>query len=408
MSRGLNVKVGPPLLKIKMENKMARTVQFTGDPIGKQVQTAYQKILDKLAIEWDTDIVMCLCHGKYEMVPSEMSFDKLYMFIQLLPKEFEGVKKHQIKSFMLDGKELIIPIKDDGPQKCPQGDTLSFTKSPERAEIITDDKKEPMAAIYDGGIYMMNDFIHCRGKEELDSSLQVFNYVITKAIKTDLLKHLKAGVEEKSKRALEGALKIQFTQRLDKELLQMKAAKDTITQYEKGITEAVRKVIAAERIVEAVRRNMTDVPTALVKTWRELDKMKNSDSYTSISFTRTGIKAITTPIVIEHQKKKYDMGRYEVCLSFTGESKINSLDKKDGGSGYDHPHVSSGNVCWGNFAGYIPKLIGSSEFDVALIQIHTFLCHYDSASPYRGIEHWPEVKIKEDKKKTEETLKVRA
>lgn len=386
---------------------MARTVQFIGDPIGKQVQSAYQKTLDKLAAEWDTDIVMCLCHGKYEMVPPELSFDKLYMFIQLLPKEYEGVKKHQIKSYFMDGKEMLFPIKDDGPQKCPQGDTLAFTKPSSNSEIIRDDKGEAMAVIYDGAIYILNDFIHCRGKDELDTSMQVFNYIMVKAVKTDLLKHLKAGVEVKSKRALESALKLQFSSRLDKEVLQLKAAKDTITQYEKGITEAVRKVTATEKIVEAIRRNMTDVPAALTKTWNELEKMKNSDSYSTISFTRSGIKAVTRPIVIEHQKKKFDMGRYEVTLSYTGETKVTSMDKKDGGSGYDHPHISSGNVCWGNFAGYIPKLIGSSEFDVALIQIHTFLCHYDSGSPYRTIEHWPELKVVEVKKAAEEGPKVR-
>lgn len=381
---------------------MARVVQFSGDPVGKQIQAAYQKVLDGMAKEWDTDIVVCLCHGKYEAVPQEMSFDKLYMFIQLLPREFEGVKKGTIKSYKMDGKEVILPVKDEGPQKCPQGDTLIYTKAPERASIIRDEADIAMGVIHDGCIYFLNDFIHCRSKEELEVSMKTFQYILDKAVnKTDVLKHLKAGVEEKSKRALEQALKLQFSQRLDKEVLQMRAAKDTITQYEKGIVEAVRKVTATEKIVEAIRRNMEDVPTALEKTWREVNKMNNTDAYDSISFTKTGLKAITKPIFIPFNKEVYDMGRYEVCLNFDGITKIHSLDKKDGGSGYDHPHISSGNVCWGNFAGYIPKLVGSSEFDVALVQIHTFLCHYDSGSPYRTLDHWPTVKKAVAKEKKE-------
>ena len=380
---------------------MARKVEFIGEPIGKQIQTAYQKVLDDLAKKCDNDVVVCLCHGKYEAVPAEMSFDKFYLFIQLLPKEFEGVKKHQIKSYRMNGKDIILPVKDEGPQKCPQGDTLTYTRAPERTEVIHDEAGVAMAAIHDGSLYIMNDFIHCRNKEELDISMQTFNYIIDYAMnKTEVLKHLKAGVEEKSKRALEHALKFQFTQRLDKEILQMKAAKDTIVQYEKGITDAVRKVTATEKIVDAIRKNMLDVPGALEKTWREVNKMKDSASYETISFTKTGLKAVTTPVVIEHAKKKYDMGRYEVCLNFDGTSKIHSIDKAKGGdSGYDHPHINNGNVCWGNFAGYIPKLIGSSEFDVALVQIYTFLCHYDSASPYRQIDHWPLVKETTEKKK---------
>ena len=139
---------------------MSKTITFTGDQISKQVQSFYEKDLAKLSKEWDTDIVMCLCHGKYDVVPPEMSFDKMYIFIQLLPREFEGVKKHTIKSYKIDGKELIFPIKEDSTQKCPQGDTLIYTTAPERAEIIRDDDGIPLAAIYDGAIYILNDFIH--------------------------------------------------------------------------------------------------------------------------------------------------------------------------------------------------------------------------------------------------------
>lgn len=385
---------------------MKRIVQFTGDPIGKNIQAAYQKTLDKLAVELDTNILMCLCHGNYTAMPADMEFDNLYIFIQLLPREFEGIKKHHVASFVLGGKEMIIPVKEDAEQKCPQGDTLSFTKCPEKAEFVKDDKGQPMAVIQDNSIYVLNDFIHSRSKEELESSLQTFNYIISTAIKTNSLKYLKAGIEEKSKKSLENALKIQFSQRLDKELLQLKAAKDTIVQYEKGITEATRKIMATDKIVISIKNNILDIPTALTKTWLELDKIRKSTSYSAVKFSPSGIKATTTPIVVEHKKIKYDMGRYEVCLSFSGETKIHALDKKDGSSSYDHPHISSGTVCWGNFAGYIPKLIGSSEFDVALVQIHTFLCHYDEGNPYRTIDNWPVLKTKEEKKE-EEGPKVR-
>ena len=365
---------------------MSKTVTFTGDQISKQVQAFYEKDLAKLSKEWDTDIVMCLCHGKYDVVPPEMSFDKMYIFIQLLPREFEGVKKHTIKSYKIDGKELIFPIKEDSTQKCPQGDTLIYTTAPERAEIIRDDDGVPIAAIYDGAIYILNDFIHCRSKEELEISHKIFKCIIS---------HLKAGVEEKSKRSLEAALRVQFTTRLDKELIQFKAASDTITQYEKGISEAVRKMTATEKIVEAIRRNISDIPTALEKTWKSLIKMNNSKTYNAVSFTKTGIKAITTPIIVRYQNTDYDMGRFEVTLMFDGTCKIVNLDHKIGNN--DHPHINNGQVCWGNFAGYIPKLIGASEFDVALVQIYTFLCHYDQNSPYSTIDHWPVAKkVKEE------------
>lgn len=387
---------------------MAREIKYSGDIIGKQVQTHYSKILGELGKKWDTDIELILCHGKHDLVPQELSFDKFYIFVQLLPREFEGVKKHSIKTCKLNGKEVVFPVKDDGAQKCPQGDTLSFTTAPKDAELIRDDTGACIAVIHDGALYILNDFIHTRSKDELETGGFILDYVVNYVItKSSLLHHLKAGVEEKSKRALEAALKMQFKQRLDKEITQLKAAKDTIAQYEKGIVEAGRKIFATEKIVSAIKMNIEDVPRALEKTWIELQKMANSTLYSTISFTKTGIKAITTPIFIKHSSKEYDMGRYEVNICFSGETKIYALDKKETGSHHDHPHISSGAVCWGNFAGYIPKLIGSSEFDVALVQISTFLCHYDAASPYRSIEHWPERKKEVKKVEKADEPKVR-
>lgn len=379
---------------------MGKNVTFEGDSVSKQVQSYYSKNLSKLAANYDTDITLFNCHGRWDIVPKELNFDTFYIYVQLLPKVCEGIKKDKIDGYTIGGKELKF-IKKEGTtdsQSCPQGDTLSYAKLGDGCHPIVDEKGKTMAVVYDGALYFLNDFIHCRNKEELEISSTIFDYVMNYAVnKTDVLRYLKAGVEEKSKRALEAALKSQFTTRLDKEIIQLKAAKDTITQYEKGITEAVRKVTATEKIVEAIKTNMNDIPSALQKTWIEIDKMKNTDTYTTISFMRTGIKAITTPIIINYNKKKYKMGRYEVLLGFDGSTKIHALEKPENCGGTDHPHVSSGNVCWGNFSGYIPKLIGSSQFDVALTQIYTFLCHYDAASPYRKLEDWPLVEEKKEK-----------
>lgn len=375
---------------------MERTVTFAGDTIAKQIQSYYQKTLEKLAHKLDTDIVMCLCHGRQEHVPTEMSFDKLYIFIQLLPREFEGVEKTNIKGYKIGGKEILFPVKSDSPQPCPQGDSLKYKSACNNAQIISDDNNDTMAVIYDGAIYVLNDFIHSRSKEELDISMVMFNHIVKETIdKTDLVRQLKSGIEEKSKRVLASTLKVNFSQRLEKEQIQLRAAKDTISQYEKGIVDATRKVMSGEKIVEAIKNNIADIPTALDKTWESLQRMNNTRSYTSITFTKTGIIATTSPISIDYNGKKYYIGKFEVKMGFDGTTLIYNLDNRS--STFDHPHVSNGQVCWGNFAGWIPKLIGSCEFDVALDQIFTFLCHYDAASPYQKIENWPQPKKKETK-----------
>jgi len=367
-------------------------VEFTGDLAGKQVTSRYSKKLEKYSKKWNTDIVVAICHGSRERVPNELEFDKLYIFTQLLPESINYNKAH-VPSFKINNKEITLPIKEDatdGP--CPQGDTLSFDTSllPNNAKIIADENKVPMAVIYDTAIYILNDITHCRNEKEFAVSMEIFDYILDQSVnKTDFLDYLKAGMEEKSKRALVLALEAQFSKSLEKEKLQFKAARDTITQYEKGIVECQKKVIVGERIIEAIKNNMEDVPKALNKTWESIARLKDSSMYTNISFTKTSIKAETTPISIKYNANEYDMGRFEVIMKFTGETLIAGIDNLGKSTNHPHPHISGSNPCWGNFSGQIPKLIGSSEFDVALVTIHTWLSHYDKANPYSTIEDWP-------------------
>jgi hypothetical protein len=387
---------------------VAKEVMFVGDQISKQPQALYEKMLKPIADRCDTDIIVTICHGRYEVVPQEMSFDKLYIFVQLLPKEFEGVKKSTVKGYKIDGEDLVFPVKVDATNPlvspCPQGDSLVYTKAPSRAIIINDDLGVPMAAILDGSLYIMNDFIHSRSKADFEAGAKQLEFILAKSVAMGLVESIKCGQEEKSKRSLESALRVQFSQRLEKELVQLKAARDTVIQYEKGITDATRKIVSTEKIVEAIRNNIEDVPKALDKTWASLKRMDGSKTYSSVSYTKTGIKAITVPIVIKWNGKEYDMGRFEVSLGYDGTCKILNLDHRI--EHLDHPHISNTAVCWGNFSGWIPKLIGSSEFDVALDQIYTFLCHYDSGSPYRSIESWPVVKKVKEVKVEEEKLEI--
>ena len=377
---------------------MAREVVFAGDQMGKQTFALYDKYVRDLAEKYDIDIVFSVCHGKQEAVPVEMSFDKVYIFSQLLPKEFEGVRKSHIKGFVMNGKEVLFSVKEDkdnpsnqGP--CPQGDYMTFERAPERAIIIRDDNETPMAVILDGNLYVMNDFNHSRSKIDFEVGTEEFEYIWDKAMRAGIVSMVKDGLEEKCKRSLAQALKTQYTQRLEKELVQRKAAADTISAYEKNIMDGTRKLITTDRIIDAIRANIADTEKALNKTWKSLDKMKGSATWSTISFTKTGIKAVSTPITCKVASNIYDFGRFEASLNYDGTCKITCLDRKIDGK-YDHPHILDGQVCWGNFVGHIPKLIGQSEFDVALDLIYTFLGNYDDAGAYRKIDYWPKVAAK--------------
>ena len=206
-----------------------RIIQFMGDDCGKQVRSAYEAIFGKYASQIDTDIVFILCHGDYNKIPHDMDFDRFYIFGQLLPKTFEGATRNKIDHFTIGGKKIALP-KDKGT--CPQGDSLKFSKPEEKVFILTDDEKQPMAVVSDSSLYILNDFIHCRSKAELESSIKTFHYIMKEVLeKSNLIKFLKADIEEKSKRSLSKALVSQFSQRLEKERIQLRAARDTITSY---------------------------------------------------------------------------------------------------------------------------------------------------------------------------------
>ena len=388
-----------------MALQLEKRIEFIGDNSGKKVISCYEKLAGEYAKKWDTDITFCLCHGDYGKVPVDLSFDKLYIFVQLLPNNTDGVEKSHVDYLRLDSEKLVFPIKEDTANPalaCPQGDTLKFKNLPKDAHLITDDEDQPIAVVYGGNaIYIMNDFIHCRSKEELDISVKIFEFVMRAAEKeADILKTLKAGMEEKAQKALRIALEKQLTQRLEKERITLKATSDTMEQYNKGIVECTRKAIVAERVITALQNNLNDIPSMLGKTWDEIHKMMGGDLYESVSFMHSGLKAITTPIFIEYGGNKYQMGKYEVTLGFNGNTVIKALEKLPTVR-HDHPHVSGGNPCWGNFAGEIPKRIGYGEFDVALVLIHTFLCHFDSNAPYETIENWPKVKKEKVKEKVD-------
>ena len=365
------------------------SITFEGDPMGKKVTAHYGKIMEEYAKAWDTDIVFVLCHGDYDRVPRALDFDKFYIFIQLLPEVAEGVESTKITHYMLNGEKVVFPISAE-TSDCPQGDALRYSKLPEGAEEIVDEEGTVMAVTYDSSLFIANDFIHCRLKEDLISSEKTFNYLIDKvANDTNLLTHLKAGIEVKSKRVLEAALKVQLKQRLDKENIQLKAAQDTLNKYEQSTVDCHRKIITGANIVNVLRNNLADIPSTLEKTWEELYRIEGGPMYTEISFTKSGVKAMTTPITVKFNKKEYYMGNFAVTLGFDGSTEIRVTERIGDSEAYDHPHVSSGKPCWGNFSGEIPKRIGYGEFDVAFVQIYTFLCHYDSGNPYRQIEHWP-------------------
>ncbi len=358
-------------------------VKYSGDGTpSTKVKTSYDKLIQELANDFEVDINVIVCHGKRDFIPAELDFDKFYIFGQMIPDNFAaGTTK--VNEVVLGEKKVKI--------SGGQTDTYLLKEPfPKDAKIVRDAKGTPMAIVHDASLYFLNDFIHCHNQAELSTSLEVFKYVMNEATKTpELLKALKSGAEEKGKRALKSTLEKQFKDRLKKENIQMESAAKLIDNYVRDITKAQRKIISTQKIIEAIRSNLDDIPTSLEKKWEQTKKLEGGSLYESISFQRNSVKGLTKPIFVKEKGSWYQMGCFEVTLAFDGNVSIFSTTT-DRGVSQQHPHVNGdGKPCWGNLSGELPKRIAESEFDVAFVEIHTFLGHYSQeGGPYANISNW--------------------
>lgn len=376
-------------------------VVWSGDePPAGAVKKTYDELLEPMAADFDVDINLVVCHGKKELIP-EMDFDKFYIFAMIVPESI-SVERDKLKELVIGGKKWNM---DGG-----QADILKITSDlPKGTELIKDEAGTPIGVVHDASLYFLNDFPHCKSQEQLDRSIATFKYIVDQATKTDeLFKALKAGAEEKGRRALEHALSKQFKDRLTKEESALTSAEGLYEKYITNLTDAQRKIIATKAIITAIQQNIDYVPEALDKKWDSVKKLEGTKMYESISFQRSCVKGITAPIYFEYEKKWYNFGKYEIVLSFDGNIRINSLFT-DRGVAQDHPHVSSGNPCWGNMNGEPQKRIAESEFDVAFVEIFTFLNHYSKdGGPYATIDRWPVVSEEEVQKHMKSYEKAKA
>jgi hypothetical protein len=370
------------------EVKAKHNVLWSGNeqPAGG-VKKGYDPLLEGMAVDFDIDINVVICHGKREFMPPEMDFEKFYIFCMMTPEHIQP-KKTRIKKLVMDGKEWEV-TSGQGDYLSPEGEL------PSNVSAISDERGKPIALIYDAALYFLSDFLHCQNGEEMARSLATFKYVIDKATATpELFRALKAGAEEKGKRALEHALSKAFRERLKKEETQLESSERLYNEYTQNAVKAQRKFMATAAILDAIKNNMQAIPDAVNKRWDATKKLEGTRMYDSISFQQNSVKGITTPIYIEYNSIVYKLGKFEVTLGFQGSIRIHSLWPERGVS-QDHPHVSSGNPCWGNLSGEVPKRIAESEFDVAFVDIYIFLTSYDSQNPYSSIDHWPQASQEE-------------
>lgn len=382
-------------------------VSFTNEDTAREVCAHYIKLLSTVAQENNILIEVCVCHGNRSAMVRNPKLDKLYIYTQIAPGNIDFVSTH-FDSYTLNGEVITFPIKQTSAQKCPQGDAIAIAEKslpniPEKDRIY-DDKGTLIAFIYQFDLYIVNDFTHSRNPDELIISRKVFDYIFSKACnELQLINRFKNSYEEKAKNALTKALQSQLARTLEKERIQLKAANDTIAQYTTGIVDCERRIMVTQQVISGMEKEVGNLEHTMQKRWNDLQRLSESPFYESISFEQDSVVARTAPIICRYRDKVFYYGKYTISVSFAGATTITADNRID--NQYDHPHINKGNVCWGNFSGVIPKLIGACQFDVALNMIYQFLEHYDEANPYCKIDRWPvatKEQIAEDEQRKKE------
>ena len=125
--------------------------------------------------------------------------------------------------------------------------------------------------------------------------------------------------------------------------------------------------------------------------------------YESIDINTSGeiIEAVTRDIYVKYipedddRPHVYLIGKIKVTLPVNANTPIKMYNTKpipdNAGSSFHHPHLRSGDPCFGNLRESVAKLRSEGSIMVLLQVIAQFLFSYNRESPYNRIEIFPDV-----------------
>lgn len=126
---------------------------------------------------------------------------------------------------------------------------------------------------------------------------------------------------------------------------------------------------------------------------REFDQLRNMtpEPFTGISLDNGTLKIQTCPVVLEHDGRMYEMGRFEIQVRLSDfRLRIKPFEDNRFVDEYFHPHLSAGEgiPCWGTAAPIASQLIGERELSGLLPLIWSFLTSYNEENPYLPVARW--------------------
>ena len=171
-----------------------------------------------------------------------------------------------------------------------------------------------------------------------------------------------------------------------------------ITFLEDGVEEMARRTTAdTRRLREGYRRVRTlqGRTDGTESGGRELERLQALPGVCQAGVQDGRISLTTGPILVEHEGRRYRLGRFHVDLHFNGDVRIRNLTDRMGP--YDHPHIHQERPCLGSIREGIAKLLGEFQFVAAAEVLMDFLHTVNPADWRLPVLQWAEAVCEADR-----------
>ena len=185
---------------------------------------------------------------------------------------------------------------------------------------------------------------------------------------------------------------------LDEEKSELQGAENIFKKHIRRVSRCLREVSTLEN------RLSSEIDCSSIL--KHLNGMITAGSYTHFGFDKSKVSGFTTDVIIKYQGTKYALGSLQVEIDMVRlRVKIyryqnNPVSFKEHPESLNpHPHVDyDSDVCWGNVASNVPKMIEQGNIGGVFELAYDFLHHFNHGSEYRPIWNWPEVKEEKPKR----------
>lgn len=265
----------------------------------------------------------------------------------------------------------------------------------ERDEEETVNDDNIVAEVINGSLYILFNITKSKDCE----------YLLHKVLEQYVIQHLISKANDSNKSRLYACL-TKFNQEWYSVVFKKQLSNDSYS-YQHRIRENQSEINSMSRKIEELSKENVILQKIIAFTGELIPKIESEYqkiiSLPEVEFVdivwkqeRSIITVFTKMIEIHYEDDFYQIGKFKIDIypyAYTNEEEYenpvvcHNLTCRS--NGYDHPHVSNGECCFGDSCSSVPKLLGRYEIaDLVKFMIY-FLKSYNDSNPFHSIGNWP-------------------